>query len=115
MARRGFFGSLFTATGIAVVLFLVLYFFVPSFSEKYFGISWSMKRTGLSLVENSQVKELSSNLISWMEDAGLSQKEIQNMQKKLQDKWKSAEFRKQVSQAVSAGKDAVTDLLEDMK
>ncbi len=115
MARRGFFGSLFTALTIAAVVFLCLYFFVPSFSERFFGISWSMRRTGMTIGQNVELKELSDDLSAFMEDAGLSKNEIKKVQKTLQEKMKSVDFREQVSNAVSAGKDAVTHLLDEMK
>ncbi|MDY4611315.1 MAG: hypothetical protein SPD11_11960 [Sphaerochaetaceae bacterium] len=115
MARRGFFGSLFTALIIAAVVFLCLYFFAPSFSERFFGISWSMRRTGMTIGQNAELKELTDDLSSFMEDAGLSKNEIKKIQKTLQEKMKSIDFREQVSNAVSAGKDAVTSLLDEMK
>ncbi len=115
MARRGFFGSLFTALIIAIVVFLCLYFFVPSFSERFFGISWSLQRSGLTIGENAELKELSGDLTAFMEDSGLSKSEMKQLQKTLQDKMKSAAFRDQVANAVSAGKSAVTNLLDEMR
>lgn len=112
MARRGFFGSLFTALIIAVVVFLCLYFFVPSFSEQFFGISWSMHRSGLTIGQNAEIKEMTAQVESLLAETGsLTKREL----KELQDKLKSAAFRDQVSKALSAGKDAVSDLLADMK
>ena len=51
MRKFSFFGSLMTAVLVAVIAFFVLYFFVPSLSDGFFGFSYQSSRDTKQLQE----------------------------------------------------------------
>ena len=53
MAKRGFFGSLLSAFIFAVVAFFILYFFIPSMSMQFLGVSFALRKGSV----NAQVMD----------------------------------------------------------
>lgn len=99
MRKFSFFGSLMTALLVAVIAFFVLYFFVPSLSDGFFGFSYQSSR---------DTKQLQEAVTEILEDARVPKVAIDEYVAKLD----SPEFRQSLHQAASEGKDSVVSFLE---
>ena len=99
MRKFSFFGSLMTAVLVAVIAFFVLYFFVPSLSDGFFGFSYQSSR---------DTKQLQEAVTEILEDARVPKVAIDEYVAKLD----SPEFRQSLNQAASEGKDSVVSFLE---
>lgn len=99
MRKFSFFGSLMTALLIAVIAFFVLYFFVPSLSDEFFGFSYQ---------SNRDTKQLQEAVTDILEDARVPKVAIDEYVAKLD----SPEFRRSLQEAADNGKDSVVAFLE---
>lgn len=93
-----FFGSLLIAILLAVVVFFVLYFFVPSVAEEFFGLSYQSSK---------DIKQLKSAVYDILEEARVPKVAIEEFIGKMD----SAEFKANLREASDNGKDAVVNLL----
>ncbi|MDD4219242.1 MAG: hypothetical protein WCS59_06080 [Sphaerochaetaceae bacterium] len=93
-----FFGSLLIAILLAVVVFFVLYFFVPSVSEEFFGLSYQSSK---------DMEQLKSAVHDILEEARVPKVAIEEFIGKMD----SAEFKANLREASDNGKDAVVNLL----
>ncbi|MDK2860019.1 MAG: hypothetical protein PWP25_1205, partial [Sphaerochaeta sp.] len=48
MAKRGFFHSFLSAVIVAVLIFFVMYFFIPSMGMKFLGVSFALREGSLN-------------------------------------------------------------------
>ena len=58
MAKRGFFGSLLSAFIFAVVAFFILYFFIPSMSMQFLGVSFALREGSVNARVMDAVSEI---------------------------------------------------------
>lgn len=98
MRKFSFFGSLFTAILVALIVFFVLYFFVPSLSEEFFGFSYQ---------STQDVKNLRETVTEILEDARVPKVAIDEYTAKLED----PEFQRRLGNAAQSGKESVVGLL----
>ncbi|MCK9286349.1 MAG: hypothetical protein PHU24_05015 [Sphaerochaetaceae bacterium] len=98
MRKIGFFGSLLTAIIFAAVLFFVIYFFLPSVSNQFFGFSYRGAQDTKAM--KSAVKEI---LIK----ADIPQSRIDEYL----ERWEEPGFQQKFAEATSQGKEAVLDFL----
>ncbi|WP_422481104.1 hypothetical protein [Pleomorphochaeta sp. DL1XJH-081] len=99
MKKFSFFGSLMTAVLVAVIAFFVLYFFVPSLSDSFFGFSYQSSR---------DTKQLQEAVTDILEDARVPKVAIDEYVAKLDD----PQLRQSLSEAAKKGTDAVVGVLE---
>lgn len=62
MAKKGFFRSFLSSLSAAVVLFFLIYFFIPSMGMQYLGVSFAM-RSGSA---DSQVQQALDDVVAKM-------------------------------------------------
>jgi hypothetical protein len=98
MRKFSFFGSLMTAILLAVIAFFILYFFVPSLSEEFFGFSYQSTR---------DAKQLKDAVTEILEDARVPKVAIDEYLARIE----SPEFQRSLSDAARQGKDSVVDFL----
>ena len=98
MRKFSFFGSLMSAVLIAVIAFFVLYFFVPSLSNEFFGFSYRSSR------DADQLQEAVTDILS---EARVPKVAIDEYMAKFE----TAEFKRKLTEAAATGKDAVVDVL----
>ncbi|HLW21633.1 MAG TPA: hypothetical protein VKZ39_00410 [Sphaerochaetaceae bacterium] len=99
MRKFSFFGSLFTAILVAVIAFFVLYFFVPSLSEEFFGFSHQ---------STQDAKQLRETVTEILEDARVPKVAIDEYVENLDD----PDFQRKLRSAAEGGKDSIVNLLE---
>jgi predicted PurR-regulated permease PerM len=97
----GFLSSLFTAVLIAVLAFFVIYFFIPSVSQQFFGFSWQ---------GSQDTKEMKESVARILEKADVPQSKIDEYL----DKWDDAEFQEKFAEATAKGKDSVVEFLSEV-
>ena len=98
MRKFSFFGSLFTAILIAIIVFFILYFFVPSLSDEFFGFSYRSSR---------EVKQLREAVTEILSDARVPKVSIDAYIARFD----APEFQQRLTEAAANGKDAVVDFL----
>ena len=98
MRKFSFIGSLFTAILIAIIAFFILYFFVPSLSDEFFGFSYRSSR---------EVKQLREAVTEILSDARVPKMAIDEYVARFD----APEFQQKLSEAARNGKDAVVDFL----
>ncbi|MDX9938406.1 MAG: hypothetical protein RBT44_00430 [Sphaerochaetaceae bacterium] len=98
MRKFSFIGSFFTAILIAVLAFFILYLFVPSVAEEFFGFSYQSSR---------DTKELKKAVSDILEEARVPKVAIEEYMAKLD----APDFQRKLSNAAKEGKDAVVDFL----
>ena len=98
MRKFSFFGSLLTAVLLAALAFFVLYFFVPSVSEEFFGFSYQSSK---------DAKELKGAVTEILEDARVPKVAIDEYLERMD----TPEFQAKLSEAAKNGKEAVVDFL----
>ena len=106
MANRGFTHSFLTALITALVSFFILYFFVPSVSGHFLGVSFSEK--GKQTV-SAQV----DNAVQTAVDTVTSSPEFTKQSiDKLQDLLKSDEIQSKLKDAAKQGETALKDAVQ---
>jgi hypothetical protein len=98
MKKFGFLGSLFTAIIIAVLVFGIIYFFLPSISQQFFGFSWR---------GSQDVKTMRVIVTDILEDAKIPQATIDAYL----EKWEDLEFQENLLAAAEKGKDSLVTFL----
>ena len=98
MRKFSFFGSLITAVLLAALAFFILYFFVPSVSQEFFGFSYQSSK---------DAKELKEAVTDILEDARVPKVAIDEYLAKMD----TPEFQRKLSETAKNGKDAVVDFL----
>lgn len=98
MRRFSFLGSLGMAVVLAIVAFLVIYFFIPSLSNEFFGFSWQ---------SSQDVKYLKESVAQILEKAKVPQAAIDEYLQRMEE----AQFTQKLIQAAQRGEDAVIDVL----
>jgi predicted PurR-regulated permease PerM len=98
MRKFSFFGSLMTAVLFAVIAFFVLYFFVPSISDEFFGFSYRSSR------DTERLKDAVTDIL---EDARVPKVAIDEYV----DKLDNPEFRRSLTAAAEKGTDSVIEFL----
>jgi len=100
MKKFGFLGSLFTAIIVAVIVFGIIYFFLPSISQQFFGFSWR---------GSQDVKTMRVIVTDILEDAKVPQATIDAYP----EKWEDLEFQEKLINAAEKGKDSLVTFLAD--
>ncbi len=100
MKKFGFLGSLFTSIIVAVLVFGVIYFFLPSISQQFFGFSWR---------GSQDVKTMRVIVTDILEDAKVPQATIDAYL----EKWEDLEFQEKLISAAEKGKDSLVGFLSD--
>lgn len=73
MAKKGFFPSLLSSIIAAVLAFFIMYFFIPSVSMNFLGVSFSSRK-------GSRDALIAEAIQSYVQDSGLSSKELEQYQ-----------------------------------
>jgi hypothetical protein len=103
MAKRGFFGSLLSATIVAVVGFFILYFFIPSMSMQFLGISFAYRQGSI----NAQVMDAVSELQGNPDFSGEAVQQFRNL-------LNSAEVQQQLRDAAKQGQQVLTTTVKQL-
>lgn len=98
MGKHSFLGSFGKAIVLAVLVFFVIYFFIPSVSEEFFGFSWQSSR---------DAKVMKEAVTEVLENERVPQPAIDEYLRRMDD----PQFRHNLSMAAQNGKDAVVDFL----
>jgi hypothetical protein len=113
MANRGFTHSFLAALITALLSFFILYFFVPSLSDHFLGVSFSDKDKQSI---NTQVDKVVQSTI---DTVAASPEFTQQSIDKLQDLLKSADIQDKLKEAAKQGgtalKDAVDSVADSVK
>lgn len=64
MARKGFFSSLISSLGVAVISFFILYFFFPNISNPYLGVAFRKPTEIVDQEASSRLRELFDRVTS---------------------------------------------------
>ena len=100
MKKFGFLSSLFTAILLAVIVFGVFYFFLPSISQQFFGFSFR---------GSQDVKTMRVIVTDILEDAKVPQATIDVYL----EKWEDLEFQEKLIEAAEQGKDSLVSFLSN--
>ena len=103
MAKRGFFGSLLSATIVAVLAFFILYFFIPSMSMQFLGVSFSFRQGSV----NARVMEAVSEIQG---DPDFSAEALQQLRVLLN----RAEVQQQLREAAKQGQQVLTTTVKQL-
>ncbi|HNZ94752.1 MAG: hypothetical protein BWY50_01416 [Spirochaetes bacterium ADurb.Bin315] len=66
MARKGFFSSLLSSLGVAVISFFILYFFFPNISNPYLGVAFKKPTEIVDQESPSRLRQLFDQATSWL-------------------------------------------------
>jgi len=98
MRKFSLFGSLLKALLLAIIAFFVIYFFVPSVAESFFGFSYR---------SSQDLKQLKSAVTTILDEAKVPRVAIDDFLAKMD----SVEFRDDLRRASATGRDAVVNTL----
>lgn len=98
MQKLGFFKSTLSAIILAILLFFVIYFFVPSLSIRFFGLSWA---------NTQENKALASVVRTLLEDADLPKSKVD----RYFEEWEDPYFQEQLLVAKEQGQEAIVTTL----
>lgn len=98
MRKLGFFKSTLSAILLAILLFFVVYFFMPSLSLRFFNLSWT---------NTQENKALASVVRIVLEDADLPKSKID----RYFEEWEDAYFQEQLLAAKGEGQEAIVNTL----
>ena len=103
MAKRGFFSSLLSALVFAVVAFFILYFFIPSMSLQFLGVSFALRDGSV----NARVMDAVSEI---QRDPDFSSESLQRLRTLLN----SVEVQQQLKDAARQGQQVLDDAVKQL-
>jgi hypothetical protein len=113
MANRGFIHSFLTALITALVSFFLLYFFVPSLSEHFLGVSFSAK--GKATVSTQVDNAVQTAVDTVVASPEFTKQSIEKLQDLLQSDEIQAKLKDAAKQGEAALKDAVQTVTDSVK
>ncbi len=112
MAKKGFLHLFFSALLVALISFFLLYFFAPSMSTRFLGVSFATRKGS----DNAMVIGAVENAVEHVKNSPEFTKESLD---KLQDLLRSAEVQAKLKAAAKQGeavlKDAVQTVTDKVK
>ncbi len=105
MAKKGFIRSFLSSFSAAVVLFFVIYFFIPSMGMQYLGVSFA-SRAGSA---ESQVQQALNNVVGQM---SLNPEFTKESFAKLEELLKSPTIQQQLKDAAKQGEQVLQNAVQ---
>lgn len=116
MANKGFFHLFFSALTVALLSFFILYFFAPSISTKFLGVSFDTRKGSANALMMTSVENAVGDAVEHMKNSPEFTKESLD---KLQDLLNSAEEHAKLMAAAKKGEDflkaAVKTVMDKVK
>ncbi len=103
MAKKGFFHAFLSSITVAVLSFFLMYFFVPSMSMQFLGVSFALRKGSV----NSQVLDALETLKTNPE---FSQQSFDRLQTLLA----SPEIQQRLKEAAKQGQQALEDAVKNV-
>lgn len=109
MANKGFFHLFFSALTVALLSFFILYFFAPSISTKFLGVSFDTRKGSANALMMTSVENAVGDAVEHMKNSPEFTKESLD---KLQDLLNSAEVQAKLKAAAKKGEDVLKDAVK---
>lgn len=108
MAKKGFLHLFFSALSAALLSFFLLYFFAPSMSTQFLGVSFATRKGS----DNAMVMTAVENAVEQVKN---SPEFTQQSFEKFQELLKSAEVQAKLKAAAKQGETVVKDVIDSVK